>query len=199
MGGLAPPWGGGRRGKNDHHSLNVNPPRSLGTDLFQYYTSSVHQPSDPISAFNVILHHRTPTGTEDPSSAQRESEIGRFQRAHCIFTVLSICPPSSQRHQTGAVKRVGRLPSDSLLGGDPMDGEEFTAQTFCHDGAMIKVPSSLIPSVAATCNARNSSLEGQVIYLDMVLHVAEPRRPSLPAMGHISAASRARWHADPLQ
>lgn len=49
------------------------------------------------------------------------------------------------------------------------------------------------------CNARNSSLEGQVIYLDMVLHVAEPRCPTLRATRRISAVRRARWPGAPLQ
>lgn len=51
------------------------------------------------------------------------------------------------------------------------------------------VPYILIPTETPSCNARNSSLEGQVIYLDMVLHVAEPCGPSLWAMCCISAWS----------
>lgn len=47
------------------------------------------------------------------------------------------------------------------------------------DGAVLEVPYILIPTGTVTCNAKNLSLEGQVIYLDVVLHVVEARCPSL--------------------
>lgn len=57
-----------------------------------------------------------------------------------------------------------------------------TAPDLCLDSAIPEVAYILIPTETAPCNGRNSSLEGQVIYLDMVLHVAEPCCPSLRAI-----------------
>lgn len=79
FGFLSDPWGrlepgGGRRQRESRSaatrssqrtyrcSLSVNPPRGLGRGSFPWYTYSVQQQSDPISAFNVILHRRNPNG-----------------------------------------------------------------------------------------------------------------------------------------
>lgn len=64
-------------------------------------------------------------------------------------------------------------------------------QVHTTSGVIVAEAYILITTKTATCNGRNLSLEGQVIYLDVVLHVAGP---SLLAVCCIPGACQACWH-----